>query len=154
MVLSLDKVAKSRRGYGTRDIRLMAAHDTSFGVVAIRPAYISRGITLDHLDSEAVKYRRELPTKEAVIGDFEIYVSPLRLIEGTWDDHLIKQHAEAERRQQAQDRARRDRTIRADKIARITTLAPEGVEVKGLSESSDYAQLHLDHLLAILEAAS
>ena len=151
MVLSLDKVIKPKRYYGAGTIRDVTAHDKSFGVVAIRVAYASRSIPVEALEAEARKYRATRPEKEMVRGDFEIFVSPLRLIVDHWDDHLIKMQAQSDRQQAAIRLAAEKTAERQRLVDRIKPLLPEGVRPQNLDQHHDYAQIRLTDLLAILE---
>lgn len=153
LVVSLDKVDKPSRGYGSRAIRDHGQFSGSFGVVIIRTSFASRSHDLDALTEAAATLRGARPEKEGSVGEFPVLVESTRNIVEEWDDHLVRLHAETEREQAAATQRARAQQVRADHINRITALLPDNMEARNMHDGSDFAQLRLDHLLALLEAA-
>lgn len=155
IVLSLDKFLKPKAhyGYGTRRIRAAGQLDKSFGVVTLRHAYASRPIDIPDLQKVA-RELTSIPETEQMLGEYDVSVEVLRNIVEPWEDHLVREHAEATRRRAAAEQAKQEHQARAEQVARIIDLLPEGVNPLGLSAHSKYAQLRLNDLEQILTAAA
>lgn len=150
MLLSLDKFATSSRSVR---IRPMELHDRSFGVLIVRFGYrhIDRGS--DELARIAAELRLDIPEHEKHYDTHEVKVESLRLITETWEEHVGRQRAEAERKQAAADQAEALRQSRQDLIEKIKRTIPEGVQAQ-MYDYRGYAQVPLAHLLALTTAAA
>lgn len=153
MLLSLDKYVKPKVNYGTRMIRLADQLDKSFGVVILRQGYRSRPTDFDDLAEVARELREAVPAKEQMVGEYEVEVESLRLIADTWEGHLKTQREEAERRQASAEKAEALRQARADRIAQIEAVLPEGAKIT-MTVNSGWAQIPLTQLLSLATAAA
>lgn len=153
MVVSLDKVKTSRGGYsGPTSIIEVTEKGKPFGVVTITPAHYNRD-SIDGLTTEAQKYRAARPT-EVSYGAYQVSVTPLRLIVGTWEDHLVQKAEEARFREAKLNEQQRAREVREALQVEIRDLLPEGIDVRGYYADSDYVQISLPSLLKLLKATS
>lgn len=153
MLVSLDKFAKSSGSYGSGRVRLMHPHDKSFGVLIVRLSYRFREIGLKELDRITQELRGDLPEREQYRDTYEVRIESLRLITETWEEHLDRQRAEAERKQAAADQAEALRQARADRIKQIENALPEGIQAQ-MADHRNWAQIPLTHLLTLATAAT